>query len=194
MLSLRCRINANVAELLVIIGYSELGPTLGARPFALAPPPLARPPASAYTLATLASSPVWSFSRLPRCCDSHWRASRWTAPISPSPGERARRHSFGGHSFRAVEKERERLALQTLVSPDKPREQLSNMSTRAIHVDRRVLDRACKSAPKGDGPTPLAMLFISLFPTRCFSPRRSSAETRERTVGLRGERSARPTL
>lgn len=35
MLSLRCRINANVAELLVIIGYSELGPTLGARPFAL---------------------------------------------------------------------------------------------------------------------------------------------------------------
>jgi hypothetical protein len=95
MLSLRCRINANVAELLVIIGYSELGPTFEARPFALSAarsaacllvrllslphpvPPLAPLPVHPG----LASSPVWSFPRLPRCCDSHWRASWWTAPI-----------------------------------------------------------------------------------------------------------------
>lgn len=93
MLSLRCRINANVAELLVIIGYSELGPTLGARPFALRrslgrlpacplapslpPSPSSRPPVHPG----FASSPVWSFPRLPRCRGSHWRASRWTAPI-----------------------------------------------------------------------------------------------------------------
>jgi len=98
MLSLRCRINANVAELLVIIGYSELGPTFEARPFALSAarsaacllvrllllphpvPPLAPLPVHPG----LASSPVWSFPRLPRCCDSHWRASWWTAPIRSS--------------------------------------------------------------------------------------------------------------
>jgi len=88
MLSLRCRINANVAELLVIIGYSELGPTLGARPFALRrslgrlPAPVRLlPPDSPPVHPEFASSPVWSFPRLPRCRGSHWRASRWTAPI-----------------------------------------------------------------------------------------------------------------
>lgn len=83
MLSLRCRINANVAELLVIIGYSELGPTLGARPFALH-----RSPACLHPGLSLASSPVWSFSRLPRCCGSHWRASRWTAASISPPAHR----------------------------------------------------------------------------------------------------------
>lgn len=95
MLSLRCRINANVAELLVIIGYSELGPTLGARPFALRrslgrlpaclsaclclPVPASLSSSPARSPWPFASSPVWSFPRLPRCRGTHWRASRWTA-------------------------------------------------------------------------------------------------------------------
>lgn len=101
MLSLRCRINANVAELLVIIGYSELGPTLGARPFArslgrlparlLSPHPphplLSTPliPRLWFTLGSLARltrlsglSPGCLAASLPRCRGSHWRASRWT--------------------------------------------------------------------------------------------------------------------
>lgn len=87
MLSLRCRINANVAELLVIIGYSELSdlrselvrPLSAARTAVLPPSlppshPPTRPPAAPlshpclclYTprVSLLSSSPVWSFSGL----------------------------------------------------------------------------------------------------------------------------------
>lgn len=141
MLSLRCRINANVAELLVIIGYSELGPTLGARPFALHPG------------LSLASSPVWSFSRLPRCRGSHWRASRWTVDFTP--GSR-RPGSFSTET-----------------------EQLSTSAARSGPTRGLTARR--------EDPTPLTMLFTSLFPTRCFSPRRRresapwACEERERS-------------
>lgn len=121
MLSLRCRINANVAELLVIIGYSAALGTyarsssvrfppfapaaclpclpacllacLSACPFhPLSPFPPPPPSIPRNILATprlsvrsrFASSPVWSFPRLPRCRESHWRASRWTRSNSNS--------------------------------------------------------------------------------------------------------------
>lgn len=105
MLSLRCRINANVAELLVIIGYSELGPTLGARPFARSlarslgrlpaclparpsacslPHPPHSPPVVHPGFASSPHSPVWSFPRLPRCLAARCplprcRGSHWRA-------------------------------------------------------------------------------------------------------------------
>lgn len=76
MLSLRCRINANVAELLVIIGYSrssdlrsELVRSLSAARSAAClpacPPALPLSPDPPPVHPGFASSPVWSFPRLP---------------------------------------------------------------------------------------------------------------------------------
>lgn len=109
MLSLRCRINANVAELLVIIGYSESSDLRSelvrslslSRPLArsLARPPACLsvcPPPARPALRPLPETPAplaWFHPGLARLAclvfpqaaslprGSHWRASRWTAPI-----------------------------------------------------------------------------------------------------------------